>query len=305
MSISTSQATLTSAPRSPEERFRQGRLGGSAPREDRARRRRNCSWSYVVLSFSASGDWIRWDPSVQVKRVSGLVSARRRQGGGRVRTKRVGTSALMPTANRVWPMPSDRQRSDRPTTMGVAGRFEDTLLHPEGREPARWRFRQSAAPEARRAQEVGWRRGDREQDRPRSPTQPERRPERLDEPGRYFDRGPLVLGASEGRDDDSGSQLPGARQHTYVAGRPFEDSPRGSRSGSPLSRSLRWSVEEDELDFVLRGESHDVRSEGRPSCRSLCERRRLVCASPSRCPERAPALAATSSPGSRAEPGPG
>ena len=169
---------------------------------------------YVLIAAEtgsdyASGGRIRSDPSVQVKRVSvsfGATPLGRRPR----RTKSVGTSAPRATANRVsadaFGSPAIGQADDEQA--GVAGRFEDTcfaradenglgddsdnLLHQKrgaGKKPAG-----VAAPES------GIRLGSEE---------PERRPERLGEPGGHLDRGPVVLDASERRHDRSGGHLSG------------------------------------------------------------------------------------------------
>ena len=72
------------------------------------------------------------DPSVQVKRVSDSFGATP-LGRRPRRTKSVGTSAPSATAIRVRPMPSVRQRSERPTTSRRASRDASRTPAPPGR----------------------------------------------------------------------------------------------------------------------------------------------------------------------------
>ena len=185
------------------------------------------------------------DPSVQVKRVSvsfGATPLGRRPR----RTKRVGTWAPIATASRAWPMPSVRQRSERPTTSRRASRAASRTPA----SPARTRTGSVTIPttcctsiEARDKSRLASR-------RPSSgirlgSEEPERRPERLGEPGGHLDRGPVVLDASERRHDRPGGHLSSPDEHGDIAGCAFEDSREilvgmaASRSPGAASRRMR------------------------------------------------------------------
>ena len=200
---------------------------------------------------------IRSDPSVQVKRVSVSLGATP-LGRRPRRTKRVGASAPVATASRAWPMPSVRQRSDRPTTSRRASRAasstpviaggdenrlgddSDHLLHEQRRAgESRLASRRPTAgsalvPRSRSVVPSDW----------ASQAATSIADQSCSTPPNGVTIGPVAISPPP----TSTATSQGARSRTTAS----------SWSGRPLVQEPRGSVEKHEIDVVLGGEPHGV-----------------------------------------------